>query len=92
MKTTECFIGIDVSKESLEEALEGQEGIRSFANTPAGHAALVEYLKPMKPTLIVLEASGLNNICVTHQGFGWLDIIVHGRAAHGSAETSSTLA
>lgn len=58
MKTTECFIGIDVSKESLEEALEGQEGIRSFANTPAGHAALVEYLKPMKPTLIVLEASG----------------------------------
>jgi acetylornithine deacetylase len=27
----------------------------------------------------------LDNICVTHQGFGWLDIIVYGRAAHGSA-------
>lgn len=34
---------------------------------------------------IVMEASGLNNICVTHQGFGWLDILVYGRAAHGSA-------
>ena len=34
---------------------------------------------------IVMEASGLNNICVTHQGFGWLDITVYGRAAHGSA-------
>ncbi len=34
---------------------------------------------------IVMEASGLNNICVTHQGFGWLDVIVHGRPAHGCA-------
>ena len=56
--TTECFVGIDVSKETLEVALYGQAAIRSFANTADGHAELVVYLKPMNPTLIVLEASG----------------------------------
>jgi acetylornithine deacetylase len=34
---------------------------------------------------IVLEADQLPKIVVEHQGFGWLDIIFHGRAAHGSA-------
>lgn len=58
MMTTEFFCGIDVSKESLEVAFYGQEGIRSFANTPAGQAELVAYLKALNPTRIVLEASG----------------------------------
>jgi acetylornithine deacetylase len=36
--------------------------------------------------MLVLEPFGLGGgINITHQGFGWLDIIVHGRAAHGSA-------
>ena len=34
---------------------------------------------------IVVEPFGLGRATVTHQGFGWLDIVVHGRAAHGSA-------
>jgi acetylornithine deacetylase len=34
---------------------------------------------------IVVEPFGLGRAIVTHQGFGWLDITVHGRAAHGSA-------
>ena len=34
---------------------------------------------------IVVEPFGLGQAVVTHQGFGWLDIVVHGRAAHGSA-------
>jgi len=34
---------------------------------------------------IVLEANGLTNVLVTHQGFGWIDIVIHGAAAHGSA-------
>jgi acetylornithine deacetylase len=34
---------------------------------------------------IVVEPFGLGRAIVTHQGFGWLDIVVHGRAAHGSA-------
>ena len=31
------------------------------------------------------EPFGLGRTLVTHQGFGWLDVTVHGRAAYGSA-------
>ena len=34
---------------------------------------------------ITLEPDGLPRLVVEHQGFGWIDVIVHGRAAHGSA-------
>jgi acetylornithine deacetylase len=34
---------------------------------------------------LVVEPFGLGRAIVSHQGFGWLDIVVHGRAAHGSA-------
>jgi acetylornithine deacetylase/succinyl-diaminopimelate desuccinylase-like protein len=34
---------------------------------------------------IVIEPDALPNGIVEHQGFGWIDVIVHGRAAHGSA-------
>jgi acetylornithine deacetylase len=45
-----------------------------------------DFVKHNKPDgMVVLEPSCLGNITVTHQGFGWLDIIVKGRAAHGSA-------
>lgn len=33
--------------------------------------------------VIVLEPFGLDRIIVSHQGFGWLDIVVNGRPAHG---------
>lgn len=34
---------------------------------------------------IVIEAKSLPEIVVEHQGFGWIDVICHGVAAHGSA-------
>lgn len=34
---------------------------------------------------IVLEPDALPRAIVEHQGFGWIDVVVHGRAAHGSA-------
>ena len=34
---------------------------------------------------IVLEPEDVELVVVEHQGFGWLDIIVHGKPAHGSA-------
>ncbi len=34
---------------------------------------------------IVLEADALPRVVVEHQGFGWIDVVIHGRAAHGSA-------
>jgi len=45
-----------------------------------------DFVKQHKPDgVIVLEPSVLGRITVTHQGFGWLDVIVKGKAAHGSA-------
>jgi len=35
--------------------------------------------------VIVLEPDGLGRAVVEHQGFGWIDVIAHGRPAHGSA-------
>ena len=34
---------------------------------------------------IVLEPEGVGRAVVEHQGFGWVDIVTTGRAAHGSA-------
>jgi acetylornithine deacetylase/succinyl-diaminopimelate desuccinylase-like protein len=34
---------------------------------------------------IVVEPLGLGRVLVTHQGFGWVDLTIHGRPAHGSA-------
>ena len=34
---------------------------------------------------IVLEPHEVELVVVEHQGFGWLDIVVHGKPAHGSA-------
>jgi acetylornithine deacetylase/succinyl-diaminopimelate desuccinylase-like protein len=34
---------------------------------------------------IILEPEAIGRAIVEHQGFGWVDIVVHGRAAHGSA-------
>jgi acetylornithine deacetylase/succinyl-diaminopimelate desuccinylase-like protein len=35
--------------------------------------------------VIVVEPDALPRMVVEHQGFGWIDVIVHGRPAHGSA-------
>lgn len=51
-------VGIDVSKATLDVALHGHPGFRSFANTPAGFRALMKWLKPLAPSQVVLEATG----------------------------------
>lgn len=51
--------------------------------TSRGTMHFVEHHRP--DATIVLEPFGLGNIVITHQGFGWLDIVVKGRAAHGCA-------
>jgi acetylornithine deacetylase/succinyl-diaminopimelate desuccinylase-like protein len=34
---------------------------------------------------VVLEPHGMHEVVVEHQGFGWLDVNIFGKAAHGSA-------
>jgi acetylornithine deacetylase len=46
----------------------------------------MDFVKRYHPdAVLVLEALGMGKVTVSHQGFGWIDIIVEGRAAHGSA-------
>lgn len=50
------FVGIDVSKRTLDVAVTGRDEVLQFSNDDAGCAALVELLKQAR--LVVMEASG----------------------------------
>jgi transposase len=50
------FVGIDVSKRSLDVAL--PEGVARVSNTPEGIAGLAARLRQRVPALVVLEATG----------------------------------
>jgi transposase len=54
----ERFVGIDVSKAALDVHVRPDGTARRFDNTPDGIAALVEWIAPVAPTLVVLEATG----------------------------------
>jgi acetylornithine deacetylase/succinyl-diaminopimelate desuccinylase-like protein len=41
--------------------------------------------RPGIDAAIVIEPHGLDEVVVAHQGFGWIDIMTYGVAAHGSA-------
>jgi acetylornithine deacetylase/succinyl-diaminopimelate desuccinylase-like protein len=41
--------------------------------------------RPGIDAAIVIEPHGLDEVVLAHQGFGWIDVITHGVAAHGSA-------
>lgn len=51
-------IGIDVSKATLDVAIQGATEVRRFANTRAGHRSLIAWLLPLAAQQVVLEATG----------------------------------
>src|SRR5437879_12234033 len=57
MTSTQIFVGIDVSKAQLDIALR-PEGRFAVSNDEAGCAQIIERLRAMPPTLVVLEATG----------------------------------
>jgi transposase len=58
MTAPACFVGIDVAKATLEVATRPGGERWSVANDEDGIRALVNRLRPLAPTLIVLEATG----------------------------------
>jgi transposase len=52
------YVGIDVSKASLEVAIHGEGQSRTVENSDAGLDALIERLGAQRPDYIVLEATG----------------------------------
>jgi transposase len=56
--SSSLYVGIDVSKSHLDVALHPSGEYSRFAHTEAGLTALVAWLQPRPPTLVVLEATG----------------------------------
>jgi transposase len=57
--TDKCeYIGIDVSKATLDAACRKSAEYRQFNNNARGIEALLEWLKAQQPELVVLEATG----------------------------------
>jgi transposase len=56
--STEHFIGIDVSKDHLDIAIRPTKDQFRLPNTDEGVDALIQQLRPVKPSLIVMEATG----------------------------------
>lgn len=52
------FVGIDVSKNTLDVALHGEQKTWTFTNDQAGIEKVVKLLKSLSPELTVLEATG----------------------------------
>jgi transposase len=52
------YIGIDVSKDKLDLAMQGEEQVWQVDNTRDGIASLVEQIQKVYPELIVVEATG----------------------------------
>src|SRR2546426_5752018 len=68
MMRTQVFVGIDVSKAQVDVAFR-PEGRFSAPNDEAGCAQVLERLRAVPPTLVVLEATGGVGIPLTG-GFG----------------------
>jgi transposase len=56
--TEELFVGIDVSKAQLDVAIRPTGEVLRRDNTQPGIASLASYLSNLKPTLVILEATG----------------------------------
>ena len=83
-----CAIGMLAMRSLVERGvrLRGDLVLACVADEEGASIGTEDLIRrhPMDATL-VLEPEGLDRIVVEHQGFGWIDVIVHGRAAHGSA-------
>ena len=58
MDRKEIFVGIDVSKDSLDVAVVPTGDAKTVPNDDKGMLALVDLVKALTPTLVVMESSG----------------------------------
>jgi len=90
----DIFIGIDVSKATLDVAVWHTEEARTFENNPAGHATLVVWLRDIKPALVVLESTGgLEMPAVSEMALAALPVaVVNPRQVRDFAKATGKLA
>lgn len=89
-----CFVGIDVSKDSLDLAVRPSGQHWSIKHDPQQFPALVEKLTELAPTRIVLEATGgLETLIATHLAAAGLPVcVVNPRQARDFAKATGQLA
>lgn len=94
MNTPEVFVGIDVSKATLDVGMLPPEPFGTIPNDAAGCRGLVERLKAFSPTLIVLEATGgYETLAVaTLAAAGLPVVVVNPRPVRDFAKATGTLA
>jgi transposase len=88
------YIGIDISKDSLHVAFGVRGKVSEFDNNPAGLAGLIDRLKELKPSLIVMEPTGGYEIPVaaTLAAAGFPVAVVNGRQIRDFAKAANRLA
>jgi acetylornithine deacetylase len=69
--------GVSLRGEVLAALVADEEGVS------IGTEALLA-AHPMD-SMVIVEPDRLPRVIVEHQGFGWIDVVVHGKPAHGSA-------
>jgi transposase len=94
MNENPCYVGIDVSKESLEVALRPSGKQQRFSNDDEGVARLVQFLRGEAPALIVLEATGKFELRIARAlaVAGLLFNIINPRQARAFAKATGILA
>jgi transposase len=92
--TVALFVGIDVSKTALDVAVRPSGEAWRCANEEAGIAELVTRLRPLRPQLIVLEATGgLERLVVAALALAPLPVaVVNPRQARDFAKATGRLA
>lgn len=88
------IVGIDVSKEKLDVFVHPAGQRLAVENQPAGHAELSKALKPLSPSLIVLEATGGYEMAVAGvlAAAGLPAVIVNPRQVRDFAKATGRLA
>ena len=95
MSGSSVVVGIDVASEHVDvAALGAQLGAERFSNDVDGHTALVDALAPLKPQLVVMEATGGYEaaLACAMQAAGLAVAVINPRQARDFAKATGNLA
>ncbi len=87
-----CAVMLMVAKALRDNGikLKGDLHLCFCADEEGASCGAFDYVKRHTPeAALIMESAPINEINVTHQGFGWLKLKVYGKAGHGSAGSDS---
>lgn len=94
MERQDVVVGIDVSKAQLDTAFGAEGEVVGLANDAAGISQLLERLKALRPSLVVMEASGGYETAAATAiaAAGWRLAVVNPRQVRDFARATGRLA